>query len=213
MNERLEVPKTNRKRRSHAERSADTRSKIKAGVAEAISELGFHRTTAVEISRRSGVSWGAAQHHFGDKDGILIAVLVDSFNQFAEGLASVIVDGKSLDERVALFVDAAWEHFGSPHYCCTFDILLNMPSLDWTATEHPLRDATLKEWGKLWTRFFGEAGLPPRRTIAVQYYTISVMSGLAAMKKLEGHNPAQRRMELGFLKDTLARELRQPNEN
>ncbi len=207
MNDLLEAPRTNRKRRTHAERSAETRGRIKRAVAEAISEVGFHRTTAAEISRRSGVSWGAAQHQFGDKDGILVAVLVDSFNRFAEGLAGVGVQGKSLDERAALFIDAAWEHFGSPHYRCTFEILLNMPSLDWTVPDHPLRDATLKEWGNLWTRFFGEAGLSPRKTIAVQYYTISVMSGLAAMKKLEGPAPDRRRMELGFLKDTLAREL------
>ncbi len=209
MNERLEVPRTNRKRRTHAERSAETRSRIKAAVAEAISDVGFHRTTSAEISRRSGVSWGAAQHHFGDKNGILIAVLVDSFNQFAEGLAGVIVDGTSLGERVELFIDAAWEHFGSPHYRCTFEILLNMPSLDWAATDHPLRDATLKGWDNLWTRFFGEAGLPPSRTVALQYYTISVMSGLAAMKKFEGPTPGRRQVELGFLKDTLAQELQQ----
>ncbi len=78
-----------------------------------------------------------------------------------------------------------------------------------TASGHPLRDATLKEWGRLWDRFFGEPRPSPRRTIAVQQCTISVTSGLAAMKKLEGLAPARRQMELGFLKDTLARELRQ----
>ncbi|MEO1936436.1 MAG: hypothetical protein ABGX04_16815 [Myxococcales bacterium] len=38
------------------------------------------------------------------------------------------------------------------------------------------------------------------------------MSGLAAMKKLEGPSASQRRMELGFLKETLARELRHPRQ-
>ena len=151
-------------------------------------------------------------HHFGDKEGILTAVLVDSFNQFAAGLSGLSAEGKSLDERVALFIDAAWKHFGSDHYRCTFEILLNISLADWSSPDHPLRDATLKAWGNLWARFFGEAGLTPRRTIAVQYYVISVMSGLAAMKKFEGPRPGQRRMELGFLKDTLARELRRPRQ-
>lgn len=208
MSEQLEIPKPHRERRSHAERTAETQRRIKAAVVEAIMQVGFQRATAAEISRRSGVSWGAAQHHFGDKDGILAAVLVDSFNQFAAGLSGISVDETSLDERVALFIDAAWKHFGSDQYRCTFEILLNIPPVDWSSPDHPLRDATLKVWGNLWARFFGEAGLPPRRTIAVQYYAISVMSGLAAMKKLEGPTPSQRRMELGFLKETLARELR-----
>ena len=207
MSEQLKVPKTHRKRRTHAERSAETRSRIMAAVAEAISDLGFHRTTAAEISRRSGVSWGAAQHHFGDKDGILIAVLVDSFNRFAERLANIPVEGASLEERVSSFVDAAWKHFGSPHYRCTFEILLDMPPPDWTSRELPLRDATLEAWSGIWDRFFGDAGLPPRDTIAIQYYAISVLSGLAAMMRFEGPTAERRRAELGFLEDTLVREL------
>ena len=207
MSQQLEVPRANRKRRSHAERSAETRSRIKAAVAESISELGFQRTTAAEISRRSGVSWGAAQHQFGDKDGILIAVLVDSFNQFAEQLAKLSVEGRSLEERVTSFVDAAWQHFGSPHYRCTLEILLNMPPPDWFSKELPLRDATLEAWSGIWDRFFGTADLSPRHKIAVQYYTISVLSGLAAMKRFEGPAVERRRIELGFLKQTLVREL------
>ena len=207
MSERLEAPTPQRKRRSHAERTAEARGRIKTAVVEAIADLGFHRTTAAEISRRAGLSWGGAQHHFGDKNGILIAVLVDSFNQFAEGLSSISLEGRSLEERVGLFVDAAWEHFASPHYRCTFEILLNMPMLDWNSPDNPLRDSTLDAWGSVWSRFFGEATLPLRRTLAVQYYTISVLSGLAAMKKLEGPTTGRRQIELDFLKDTLIREL------
>ena len=212
MSEALEIPKRRRERRSHAERTAETQGRIKAAVVEAIAEVGFQRATAAEISRRSGVSWGAAQHHFGDKDGILTAVLVDSFNQFAAGLSGTSVEGKSLEERASLFVDAAWKHFGSSHYRCTFDILLNISPVDWASPEHPLRDSTLKAWGSLWTRFFSDTGLSRRRMVAVQYYTISVLSGLAAMNKLEGPSPARRRLELEFLKDTLTRELRGPDQ-
>ncbi len=207
MSEPLEVPRANRKRRSHAERSAETQSRIKAAVVETISELGFHRATAAEISRRAGVSWGAAQHHFGDKDGILIAVLVDSFNRFAEQLASIPIEAMSLERRIAAFVGAAWDHFGSPHYRCTFEILLNMPTPDWASRELPLRDSTRDAWRGIWNRFFGEARLTPRKTTAVQYYTISVLSGLAAMKKFEGPAAERRRIELGLLADTLVREL------
>ena len=52
-------------RRSHAERTAETRQRVIDAVVESISEIGFQRTTAAEISRRAGVTWGAVQHHFG----------------------------------------------------------------------------------------------------------------------------------------------------
>ena len=43
-----------RVRRSHAERTAETRSRIIRAVLECIADLGFQRTTAVEITRRLG---------------------------------------------------------------------------------------------------------------------------------------------------------------
>lgn len=51
-----------------------------AAIVDSIAEVGFQRTSGAEITRRAGVSWGAVQHHFGDENGILIAVLEDSFN-------------------------------------------------------------------------------------------------------------------------------------
>jgi AcrR family transcriptional regulator len=59
-------------RRRHAEPSAETRARILGAVVECISEIGFQRTTASEIAARAGVTWGAVQHHLGDKDGILL---------------------------------------------------------------------------------------------------------------------------------------------
>ncbi len=205
--EPLVVPATRHLRRSHAERRVETRARIQNALVEAISELGFHRATAAEISRRSGVSWGAAQHHFGDKNGILVAVLVDSFNRLVAELEDQPDEGAALEERVERFVEGAWRHMGGPHYRCTFEILLNLAGPDWSAEGDPLRGNTLRIWGDIWDRFFGDADIPASRRVALQFYTVSALSGLAAMRKFEGPNAEQRRLELGFLKDTLLREL------
>ncbi len=205
--EPLKAPPVRRQRRSHAERTAETRARIQDALVEAITELGFHRATAAEISRRSGVSWGAAQHHFGDKNGILLAVLVDSFNRLVAELEGLPDEGASLGARVDAFVDGAWAHVGSPHYRCTFEILLNLSAPDWRAEGQPLLARTLGIWNEIWDRFFATAPVERRRRLALQYYTIATLSGLAAMRKFEGPNPEQRRLELGFLKDTLLREL------
>jgi AcrR family transcriptional regulator len=208
------APLARRPRRSHAERTAETRGRIQGALVEAITELGFHRATSAEISRRSGVSWGAAQHHFGDKNGILLAVLVDSFNRLVAELEGQPAEGASLEERVEAFVERTWAHVGSPHYRCTFEILLNLSAPAWEADGESLLVQTLRIWNDVWERFFADASLDRRRRLALQYYTISALSGLAAMKRFEGPNPERRRLELGFLKDTLMRELgrdRAPN--
>ncbi len=101
----LSLPAPARERRSHAERTAETRARIIGAVVESIAERGFQRTTASEIAQRAGITWGAVQHHFGGKDGMLIAVLEDSFDRFAHKLEDISTEGTSLEKRAALFID------------------------------------------------------------------------------------------------------------
>jgi AcrR family transcriptional regulator len=194
-----------RERRSHAERTAETRAKILAAVVESIAEVGFQRTTAVEITRRAGVTWGAVQHHFGDKDGILLAVLDDSFARFAARLEDVDVAGLALPARVELFVERAFAHFTSREYASTFEILLDHLRRDGKGTSWQLRMS--RAWDRVWQRFFGDAPLPRRRHGVLQHYTISVLSGLASTLMIEGGDARLRDAELDLLRDTLVREL------
>ena len=96
---RLRLAAARRPRRSHAERRAETRAKIIDGVVESIADIGLAATTATEIARRSGATWGAVQHHFGDKDGLMSAVLEESFNRFAERIDAIPVAGTDLEQR------------------------------------------------------------------------------------------------------------------
>jgi AcrR family transcriptional regulator len=174
-----------------------------SAVVESMAEVGYQKTTATEIARRAGVTWGAVQHHFGDKDGILMAVLEESFGRFADVLAAPPAATASLDSRVNLFVDRAWHHFGGPHYRSTFEILLNLPpdlELSW-------RDEMLAAWSGIWSRYFPESTASRRRTVDQMKYTVSVLSGLATTQMLGGSGVTIRKSELGFLKDTLVREI------
>lgn len=209
MTERLTIEVPPRVRRSHADRAAETQARIKAAVIESIDEVGLQRTTATEISRRAGVSWGAVQHHYGDKRGILLAVLEDSTNLLIDRLAAVPAEGLSLEERVAAFVDEAWLHFSSSHYRSTFEILLDLSSSDEPLPDLPRTLAELQgpSWAGAWARFFGDASLSPRRAVALQRYTTSVLAGIASMSILDGATPELRNIELDFLKDTLLFEL------
>jgi AcrR family transcriptional regulator len=172
-------------------------------VVKSIAEVGYQRTTAAEISRRAGVTWGAAQHHFGDKDGILVAVLEESFERFAEILARPPEEEASLEERVALFVDRAAEHFGSELWRPTFEILLNLPDSFDFEWQRDMLDA----WLGIWRQYFPNNSARQSRTIDLMRYTIAVLSGLATTRILAGERSGLRPSELGFLKDTLVREL------
>ena len=203
---RLRLPIKARERRSHAERTAETRARIIRGVLESIAAVGFQRTTAAEITRRAGVTWGAVQHHFGDKDGILVAVLEDSFDRFAAHLDDIPVEGTELPKRAALFVDGAWAHFGSAEYRSTFEILLNHQGRQ-DAPESSWQGRMLRAWHTIWMRLFHDAPIPRRRHWILEHYTIATLSGLASTLMLEGGQAALTEEELDLLKQTLVREL------
>jgi AcrR family transcriptional regulator len=199
----IRVPAPKRERRTHAERTAETRQRVKAAVVECIAELGFHRTTGSEIARRAGVSWGAVQHHFGDKNGVLAAAIEESFNRFAAALGEPDPDRPALEDRVSDFIARAWTHFGSDDYRTTFEILLNLPP----EMDSAWAQGMLGTWTSIWQRFFPDCRLPERDVAELMHYAVSVLSGLATTTLLEGRDTRVTARGLGFLEQTLVREL------
>ena len=194
-------------RRSQAERTAETRAKILEAVVESISEVGFQRTTAAEITRRAGVTWGAVQHQFGDKEGILRAVLQDSFDRFAERLSEVPGAEASLEERVDAFVDRAWEHFGSAEYRSTFEILLSVEGPADGSAEPAWQGEMMGAWSEIWSGVFADSTLRAEASIGLQRYTISALVGIAALRMIGSVRAHPHDAELALLKSTLAAEL------
>ena len=201
------MPRLQTVRRTQAERTAATRERIVRAVVESIAEIGFQKTTANEITRRAGVTWGAVQHHFGGKDGILAAVLEESFERFAVRLGEVPTEGASLAERVSAFVDIAWAHFASPDYRSTFEILLNYTQ-DTGGDEVPIWESEMfSAWNHVWSKIFADVSLPRRKTVALQAFSISVVSGMAALAMLRRAAEPVHGAELDLLKRTLVREM------
>jgi len=203
----IRLPVRARERRTHAERTAETRARIIAAVVESIAEVGFARTTAAEITRRAGVTWGAVQHHFGDKHGILVAVLENSFDRFAAQLDDVSSEEASLEKRTSLFIDRAWEHIASPLYRSTFEILLDEAGREEVPDEPTWQQRLFSAWDRIWMRIFGDAPVSRRRQHVLQHYTLSVLSGLASVLTLESAGTRQPGAELELLKQSLTREL------
>ncbi|MEN8159195.1 MAG: TetR/AcrR family transcriptional regulator [Myxococcota bacterium] len=191
-------------RRTQAERTAETRRRILDAVVASIAEVGFQRTTATEIAKRAGVTWGAVQHHFGAKGGILEAVLEDTFERFEERLGDIPGDAP-LARRVALFVERAWEHFSGPHFRSTFEILLHHGKGEGADLPPHWQDKMFRDFDRVFERLFADCGLPRRERAALHQYTVGQLMGLAAMNMLD--EPRSRRPQLAILERTLLLEL------
>ncbi len=107
-----------------AAKSKATQDKIVNAVIGLINEKGFASASSTQIARRAGVTWGAVQHHFGNKEEILEEVLERSHLKFHETLSAKRFTTGEPARRVSKYVDAAWYHYQGQEYMATLEILL-----------------------------------------------------------------------------------------
>jgi TetR/AcrR family transcriptional regulator, regulator of cefoperazone and chloramphenicol sensitivity len=87
-------------------------------------EEGFDAASAKHIAERAGVTWGVIQYHFGDRDGLLAAVVDSGFDELRAHMATVDVPRGSTRERVSAIVDAAWAAFATETSRASLEILV-----------------------------------------------------------------------------------------
>ncbi len=93
------------------------REAVIAETVRCILDEGFTPPSVRHITGRAGVTWGVVQYHFGDLDGLLMAVVDKGFGDLAETLADLPAfdEGMSTRTRTELIVDIVWAH--SPVRC------------------------------------------------------------------------------------------------
>ena len=102
-----------------------TRDAIIGETVRCINEEGFAAASASHIAERAGVTWGVIQYHFGDRNGLLSAVIADGFQSFRRSIESVSVPAGPSRQRVEAVVEAAWAAFSSPESRASFEILIS----------------------------------------------------------------------------------------
>jgi TetR/AcrR family transcriptional regulator, regulator of cefoperazone and chloramphenicol sensitivity len=104
-------------------RGDDTRTKIIDETVRCIMEEGFAAATAKHVAERAGVTWGVIQYHFGDRNGLLTAVVDDGVARLVDSLSSANVSELPLRERIEVVIDTAWSCYSSPTSMAAFEIL------------------------------------------------------------------------------------------
>jgi AcrR family transcriptional regulator len=110
MGELARVPRTQQQRRD------ETRRALLDAVVESLIEVGFARTTTLEVQRRADVSRGALLHHFPSKTELLVAAvdhLAEMRARELKVLAAALPDGRSRTDAV---LELLWQCFSGTFF-------------------------------------------------------------------------------------------------
>lgn len=135
-------PAQRRQGRRPTAQSQRTRDRVIEAAARCIAEEGFAAAHTNRIAEQADVSWGVLQYHFGDKAGLLSAVLERGVDALERGFAEMEVGDGGLRDRLTVVVDGGWQLFRSPLARAGNEILVNTRG-EWAG--HPDHAADLEK--------------------------------------------------------------------
>jgi AcrR family transcriptional regulator len=106
-------------------RAGRTRALVIDETIACVVDEGFAAASARHIAERAGVTWGVIQYHFGDRAGLLMAVVDQGLTHLLQAL-ELPANGKggSVRQRAEALVEAAWSAFSSPTSLAALEILI-----------------------------------------------------------------------------------------
>ena len=95
---------------TNEERRAETRQRLLAAAASLFAERGVDGASVDAIAAQADRTSGAVYDHFGNKDGLLFAVLDGWVNDAATVIRAELVNATSLDDRLGVL----WRNVSAP---------------------------------------------------------------------------------------------------
>jgi len=142
--------------------TAQTRARVLQAVIDSVAEKGYYQTSSNEIARRAGVTWGTIQHQFGTREGLLLAVVEDRWQELQRSLATATVHGDTLEERLTSVLDVLALHYGAASHLAHVQIALDLthdPAVSADVRKAVRRQSIELEraWRPLFAQALGEA--------------------------------------------------------
>ena len=182
-------------------RADRTRAMVIDETVRCVLEEGFGAASAKHITERAGVTWGVIQYHFGDRDGLLMAVVDSGFGGLLDSLRGVEpkLDSLAGRARTELVVNAVADAFLSPTSIAALEILIATRSGRADVDQRHLLDlfTTLTDLG----RYVAE-GIEPERADAVGNLMWTTLMG-AMVAKMSVPGPVDVGRELRALTDVI----------
>ena len=178
--------------RTATEKRARTRRRVLRAARECVAEKGVSGATAAEIARRCDLSWGVIQYHFGDRFGLLLALLEEGVDVLSAALENVGASRtESIEERVRRLMDDIWSLMSHEDNLVLLEVELQLGRdvAHRQRVRRYVRD-TRREMKEVWSSVLPE--FAPDRVDAAAHLALSALRGLVLERTLEGGRSSKR---------------------
>ncbi|MGV0731881.1 TetR/AcrR family transcriptional regulator [Mycolicibacter sinensis] len=197
------APRTAPRRPAHGNQARAERTRALAieETVRCVLDEGFVAASAKHIAERAGMTWGVIQYHFGDRDGLLMAVVDQGFDDLLATLRSLPPPGDEIDtrRRVEQVVNAAWEAMSSATSRAAIEILIGTRTTRGTATAKHLN-----RLAKTFAALGGAVGadLDATQSAALGNLLLTNLRGLVATQLIMGR-PVNTAVDRAILVDVI----------
>jgi AcrR family transcriptional regulator len=181
------MPEAVRAPRTQQQRRDETRGALLDAAVESLIDVGFARTTTLEVQRRAEVSRGALLHHFPSKAELLVAAvdhLAEMRARELKLLAGQLPDERAGRVRTDAVIDLLWQCFSGTFFQVAMELRTAArtdPELRpvLVAAERALRDRILAQARALFGKDVSEhAGLERALDFTLQFMIGAAMTAV-----------------------------------
>ena len=177
---------------------AETRVRLIEATIECILEEGFYRASSNRIAKRAGVTWGVIQHHFGTREGLLLAAFQAGMRELIDTLESAAIVGETFEMRLESLADVIWTFYRQPRFVAYEELTLNLlrdPTIDAATARHVRRQQA--RIGELLTSLANEVVDDELTSVLPPLALFQILRGLAIGLELTDAVPGRARRATG----------------
>jgi len=168
-------------RRTQAERSASTQTRLLDAALDCLVELGYGGTTTTEVAERAGVSRGAQLHHFPTRAALVAAAVEHLFARLTADYQRGFAALPARAERLRAAIELLWSMYATPHFPAVLELHTAARTDDeLRAHLEPIADRHQANVYRLARAYFPDAARRGQRFDATLTLLLDAMQGMAA---------------------------------
>ena len=176
-------PSAPRPRRTQQERKDATRNQLIEATIDCVFEMGYAATTIAAVADKAGVTHGAIQHHFGNRDALMLAIVATLRDKLYGQAKNQIPDGMPISERISAICEQYWRVVNSRHFIAAVQIQLGASSdLEFHAHVLATMQKAERELDRRWLELFADLKSPPDQLMAARHLALATLRGLSIRK-------------------------------